>query len=131
MDTDGRISFEELKAMLDKPEVRQIFELHGLRIGDVKVFFHTLAAYTDFVSIDAFLDGVMKVKGIASSLDMQAVKLQVQLITEMLAKIATFLEIPDQHHGHSLRNFVSNSTIVSRALMQTMRAWPSGFNPDD
>jgi len=78
VDKSGSISFDELDSRMQQPEIRKFFELQGLKVRDVKIFFKTLVHMSPGceLTIDDFVEGCIKVKGQASSLDMQAMKLQ-------------------------------------------------------
>merc|ERR1712039_553539 len=55
-------------------EIRGFFSVQGLDINDAEMFFMMLKDAEhgeDSVEIDAFVDGCMKMKGVAKSLDVQ------------------------------------------------------------
>merc|ERR1712204_98003 len=74
-----------------KPQMREYFNLRGLKVRDVKLFFKTLVSLSpdQTLAIEDFVNGCMKVKGGASSLDMQALKLQAVRHQELLEAIAS------------------------------------------
>jgi len=117
VDTDGSgiISFEELDQSLSKPSIREFFELQGLRIQDVGLFFKTVSTMSPVngLQIDAFVDACMKVKGTASSLDVQALKLQVQGLKELLVQLATHLRMPEVGNMRSHRSGRQQSAAAS------------------
>jgi len=93
LDQDGVISLEELETLALDDRVRHKFEMRGLEVKDVEVFFKTLTAIadTDTLSIDAFVDGCMKMKGPASSLDVHALDFQLQVMSRHLSRISADL----------------------------------------
>jgi len=101
LDQDGVISLEELETLALDNRVRHKFVMQGLEIKDVEVFFKTLTtiADTDTLSIDAFVDGCMKMKGPASCLDVHALDFQMQVMSKMLNSISADL----QHTGRAPR----------------------------
>merc|ERR1719512_154296 len=58
VDRSGQVSFEELKEGLQQPQVAQYFDIHGLKIRNVKLFFDTLSTTTTSspLPIEAFVD---------------------------------------------------------------------------
>merc|ERR1740123_513208 len=76
----GLISYEELVVINQDPRVRELFEKAGLNVRDASNFFQTLSRLVgqDALDIDSFVAGSMKMKGFASSLDVQAIIFQVQ-----------------------------------------------------
>jgi len=81
---DATISEEELMAMHDDPEVMDRFEMAGLDIHDVHMFFGTLSKITgeEEIDIDTFVEHAFQMKGTASSLDVQVILFQVQDIAK-------------------------------------------------
>jgi len=88
-DGTGLISYKEMKAINEDPRVRNLFEKSGVNIRDASMFFQTLTRLVgqDALDIDSFVAGSMKVKGYASSLDVQAIIFQVQEIMQELIAI--------------------------------------------
>jgi len=88
-DNDGNISPKEFEAMMKDNNV--LFWLHGLGldIADPKLFFDLMLTTSGkegdadvLVPIDLFLEGCMRMKGGAKSIDLQAMGYKVQLIME-------------------------------------------------
>lgn len=126
IESSGDITLDQLEDSLRKPEIREYFQLQGLNIRDVKLFFKTLSAMypNDGLKIDAFVDGCMKVKGHASSLDMQAMKIQTHAITDLLLKIADHLRILPTGSSR-MSNLAGNSRALSRLSRTT---WMGGLD---
>merc|ERR1712113_732712 len=80
-DGSGTISSQELVLAAEDQRVLHKFEmLVGITLRDVGTFFSALTAMAENgnVSKDAFVDGCLKMKGAASSLDVLAIRFQVQ-----------------------------------------------------
>merc|ERR1719188_838139 len=84
MDTDnsGTISSEEFEHILSNRKLRTKLALLGLDIKDAQMFFEMLCALegTTEVDIDAFVGGCMRLKGVATSVDLQSLLYQVKVL---------------------------------------------------
>merc|ERR1712048_1020934 len=71
-DTNGRLTQEEFNILMEKAEMLHFFEHHGLDVKDADLFFRCLAAASgqDEVDVHQLVDGYMKLRGPAASLDL-------------------------------------------------------------
>merc|ERR550532_3057363 len=85
-DDSGVITREEWLKMAERQDVITYFELAEIDIKDAHEFFDAVATLTGCseISIDAFVEGCMKVKGAATSIDLQVLSFQVKEIRSML-----------------------------------------------
>merc|ERR1712048_300455 len=72
-------NFPEFKRMLEDPRMIAFFDAHGLDLKDADFFFHMLceASMSDEVEVTSFVDGCLKSRGYAQSLDV------IQILFEM------------------------------------------------
>jgi len=79
-DDSGVITIDELQQAIEDARVLHKFELLGISVRDADTFFHTLTAIShgEDLRIDEFVEGCLKLKGPASSLDVQYVRSQVE-----------------------------------------------------
>eukprot|EP00403_Amphidinium_massartii_P023511 CAMPEP_0178388306 /NCGR_PEP_ID=MMETSP0689_2-20121128/9521_1 /TAXON_ID=160604 /ORGANISM="Amphidinium massartii, Strain CS-259" /LENGTH=688 /DNA_ID=CAMNT_0020008697 /DNA_START=139 /DNA_END=2201 /DNA_ORIENTATION=- len=93
MDQSGTINAAEVGAVLRSRRMRAHLAVLGLEIRDAEMFFGMLASATENheVDIHSFVSGCMRMKGNATSLDLQGLGFQ----TAMLQKIA-------KHHYEDL-----------------------------
>merc|ERR1740123_2939013 len=84
---DGTITQGELEKALQMVRIRHKFELLGVDMRDANMFFTTLSSImcSDALSIDHFIDGCLRMKGPASSLDVQAIGIQVRDLAQQVA----------------------------------------------
>lgn len=102
-DQDGLISLAELEDKLRDKEVKTLFEMHGLNIIEVKSFFKMLLILegSKSLEIDPFVDGCIKARGSASSLDLLDVKNQIAIVSDTLAALANHFKVPAKKLRHS------------------------------
>jgi len=116
MDTDqsGMISMSKLEEGLKKQKIKELFEIQNLKIADAKLFFRTISTQCPFegIPIEAFVEGAMKVRGFASSLDVQAMKMQLAMLTDLVRAVGERLEVPVLVNG-SLATPSSRLSMVS------------------
>merc|ERR1712113_1376808 len=74
----GRMSAAEFANVLQHMEVKAFFHSEGLDIKDAELFFEILVHNSNegFVELDDFVDGCMKMKGTAKSVDIQSLNFQ-------------------------------------------------------
>lgn len=71
LDKSGTLSWEEFRAHLENQKVRAYFQTLDLDVSQAHVLFELLDADgSDSVTIDEFLDGCMRLKGQAKSIDL-------------------------------------------------------------
>mmetsp|Transcript_41825 Transcript_41825/g.94076 ORF Transcript_41825/g.94076 Transcript_41825/m.94076 type:complete len:699 (+) Transcript_41825:155-2251(+) len=82
MDQSGTINAQEVGAVLRSRRMRAHLAVLGLEIRDAEMFFKMLAAVTenDEVDIHSFVSGCMRMKGNATSLDLQGLGFQTALV---------------------------------------------------
>lgn len=81
----GTLSLEELQEALCDYKLISYFEMKGLRIHDAERFFSMLANVTDSeeVSIDSFVGGCLKMKGVALNVDLVMLRYEIQMLEKM------------------------------------------------
>jgi len=91
---DGKISFEEFLEVMQDPATLTYLAFLGLPIADVKAFFEMLVAESGrelevdhAVPIEVFVQGCMRMKGMATSIDMQALKYQTTMLADHLHRL--------------------------------------------
>eukprot|EP00929_Paragymnodinium_shiwhaense_P059629 TRINITY_DN29855_c0_g1_i2.p1 TRINITY_DN29855_c0_g1~~TRINITY_DN29855_c0_g1_i2.p1 ORF type:complete len:630 (-),score=101.30 TRINITY_DN29855_c0_g1_i2:127-2016(-) len=99
IDDDGSrsISRQELEAFMDNEEFRQCFEVRGIDIKDATLFFHTLQAAAGLtedsaVDIETFIGGCLRLKGLASSIDVQTLAFEAKVMHSLQKKFFAFVE---------------------------------------
>merc|ERR1711972_77013 len=71
LDKSGTLSWEEFRAHLENQKVRAYFQTLDLDVSQAHVLFELLDADgSNSVTIDEFLDGCMRLKGQAKSIDL-------------------------------------------------------------
>merc|ERR1719384_2398330 len=90
-DDSGVITREEWLKMATRPEVLTYFEVADLDIKDANEFFDAVVNLTgcEEIEIEHFVEGCMKVKGAASSIDLQVLLFQVREIKHMVDDITS------------------------------------------
>merc|ERR1712066_860626 len=81
-DFSGTLSLEEYTRFMQDPKFRSFFEMRGLDIKDAEMFFHMLTAVTqrDEVDIQTFVEGALRMRGFASSLDLHTLSFEVKVL---------------------------------------------------
>jgi hypothetical protein len=103
VDGNGYISEEEFLAQIQNvgSKLRTYMGALGLDKKDAELFFWMLksANFNMAVEIRSFVAGLVKLKGGATSLDMQALVFQTRIIHRRLDDLATNMGYPDERHG--------------------------------
>jgi len=87
VDKSGTLSWEEFRNHLQNPTVRAYFNGIGLDVSQAHALFELLDTDgNDSVTIDEFLDGCMRLKGEAKSVDTHMLHMMVQRMSERLNK---------------------------------------------
>jgi len=94
-DTDhsGTLTLDELRVMARDEKVALSFEKLGLNLNDADHLFKmmsTLTGHSD-VDIDVFVASWLKMRGLATSIDQQALILQVHRLTDMMRSVMMHL----------------------------------------
>jgi len=89
-DNSGEISLDELSKVCEDEHMVYQLELLQIAVWDVEGFFRSLTAVTekDTLDMDMFVDGCMKIRGAATSLDVQSIRWQVQGLAEDVRKMS-------------------------------------------
>merc|ERR1719330_2216491 len=82
----GRISRKELMTMAEDSRVRHLFQLYDIDIADVDLFYQMMAEIvgSSELDIEIFIAACMKMKGNASSADVQMLIYQTKLVQSSL-----------------------------------------------
>eukprot|EP00929_Paragymnodinium_shiwhaense_P053577 TRINITY_DN26830_c0_g1_i2.p1 TRINITY_DN26830_c0_g1~~TRINITY_DN26830_c0_g1_i2.p1 ORF type:complete len:690 (-),score=119.38 TRINITY_DN26830_c0_g1_i2:517-2586(-) len=99
VDTDcsRTISIDEWRAFMHNPELREYFEVRGVDIKDVDIFYQMLMAGADTeedadVDMDIFLAGCLRLKGPASSIDVHTLGFESKVMHRLQKSCFTFME---------------------------------------
>jgi len=76
----GTIKATDFYSKIGNDKLKACLQVLGLNINDAQLFFQMLCTTDDEVDIDEFVKGCMKLKGGATSIDMQSVLFQTRLI---------------------------------------------------
>mmetsp|Transcript_95620 Transcript_95620/g.276243 ORF Transcript_95620/g.276243 Transcript_95620/m.276243 type:complete len:704 (+) Transcript_95620:64-2175(+) len=89
VDCTNTIGWEEFRQVASDPLVASMLAVMGLDIKDAALMFHMLCTSSDSeeVEVDALLNACLKMKGPATSLDLQAVAFKTDVIGRQLADI--------------------------------------------
>lgn len=88
-DGEGMISWEDMRSLHEHEDIRDYFDMAGINISDVEIFFQTLTkiAGTDLIDIDTFVESCLQMRGVATSLDMQTLLVQLHEVQYMLRRM--------------------------------------------
>jgi len=87
-DGSGTVSMEEVAAYFEDPRVRSYFAALGLDSADTERLFNLLDCDEDGdVGVDEFLDGCLRLKGLARSIDVQHLLMEFKKFNKMLNQI--------------------------------------------
>mmetsp|Transcript_36640 Transcript_36640/g.105613 ORF Transcript_36640/g.105613 Transcript_36640/m.105613 type:complete len:338 (+) Transcript_36640:259-1272(+) len=75
MDTsgDGRLSIEEFHRVYEKPEAKTLMKMLDIHIGDIDRLFEILDDGDGRITFEEFLEGLLRLKGNARSMDVVAI----------------------------------------------------------
>jgi hypothetical protein len=85
-DGDGKLTLEEFHQSFDDDDVRTWLDMKGIAFKDMEQFFHMLAKHhgdegeDTCVALNDFVDGIMRMKGQASAIDVHSIKYQVKCL---------------------------------------------------
>lgn len=139
LDGNGRVSWGEFLKHATDARIVAYFASLQLDIKDAEMFFKILEHLNDGencdsgVPIEAFVDGCMRMKGAASSIDLHIVSVQLNMSQRQQASILG--ELMEQHriHGeemHLLRSMLEEMHVVhAAASMATTATTCSHPNP--
>eukprot|EP00930_Biecheleria_cincta_P040722 TRINITY_DN27893_c0_g1_i1.p1 TRINITY_DN27893_c0_g1~~TRINITY_DN27893_c0_g1_i1.p1 ORF type:complete len:267 (-),score=46.00 TRINITY_DN27893_c0_g1_i1:107-817(-) len=86
---DGCLTREQFEEITSDREMLEYFDLVGLNISDAHMFFNLVSSITgtDEVDVDEFVMGCLLLRGPATSVDMQAVKMELGHIGHFQRKL--------------------------------------------
>jgi len=103
-DQSGHMTFKEFYKHLENPWVRAYFSGLDLDVSDARIIFTLLDVDgDDHVSIDEFVDGALKMKGSAKSIDMMALMFDQLRFTLRMSQLCCFVEEQAQEIKEMLR----------------------------
>mmetsp|Transcript_26639 Transcript_26639/g.35900 ORF Transcript_26639/g.35900 Transcript_26639/m.35900 type:complete len:282 (+) Transcript_26639:1-846(+) len=89
-DGSGTVSLEEVNAYFVDPRVQSYFAALGLDSADTERLFRLLDCDDDGdVSVDEFLDGCLRLKGVARSIDVQYLLMEFKKFNKQLGAVQT------------------------------------------
>jgi hypothetical protein len=102
VDGDGSITLEEFRQQLQDHEVVAFFLARDINVTDAEMFFHMLSSIhgTDKVEIKTFTKAILRLRGNASALDMQAFHFDMKCLTQELVDMQQSLA--DMHAAGKL-----------------------------
>lgn len=91
----GGISLDEMRELFRSDDLKKHLKALGFDVAEASIFFNMLAAshHHEDIPIDAFVRASMRLKGKASSLDMQAMLFETGRIQREQVKLASELKI--------------------------------------
>merc|ERR1711957_144707 len=97
----GSITWDEFEDHIKEPIVIAYFHAMDLRIKDAETFFKTISEMMgqQDVPIDLFIEGCMRMKGNASSMDLYVLSAQVRHMHEGLRRLNQHLGLPTGYHA--------------------------------
>jgi hypothetical protein len=109
-DKDGAMTQQEfLDCMTNHPAVKDLFSSQGLEIKDTELFFRMLQDHEGVpMDINDFVDGCMKMKGGAKSMDIQALRFRLRDMRKVQADMSGKLDRLLQKCGTLLQQVPSN-----------------------
>jgi len=82
---DDVISFEQIRAAADQPRFRQDLTVRGVDIKNVEIFFKMLSAVNEVgVKLQTLVSACVRMKGVATSIDLQSVSFEIQMISSVM-----------------------------------------------
>lgn len=94
-DHSGTITMGELQEAFEVGRVRHKFEQQDITVREAEVFFQTVTTMLgrDELTIDEFVRACMKMKGPASSIDLQAIGFQVEEMSRNIEALSLYDEV--------------------------------------
>lgn len=89
---DGTVSEERLQELLAHPEVAAYFNVLDLDVQETSVFFHIIDNGDGEVTLDEFIDGILRCKGNARAVDSMAIRADLKKLTTKVNKIQRALK---------------------------------------
>mmetsp|Transcript_26887 Transcript_26887/g.63067 ORF Transcript_26887/g.63067 Transcript_26887/m.63067 type:complete len:555 (+) Transcript_26887:140-1804(+) len=89
---DGTVSEERLNELLSHPQVAAYFNVLDLDVQETSVFFHIIDNGDGEVTLDEFIDGILRCKGNARAVDSMAIRADLKKLTTKVNKIQRTLK---------------------------------------
>jgi len=124
-DTDtnktGTISLMRFKQYMQIPRFRNFFEFRDLEIKDAEMFFRILSSVSNSedVKYDTFAYGCMRMKGYASSLDVQCLRIELKTMYLNQSSLFNFLNQElGMIKGQLVRHQPQDSTVLKEVRQE-------------
>jgi len=114
VDESGTLSCEEFSKFARNPEFKSYFEVSGLDIKNAENFFQSLTKVTGVqeMELNQFVSVCMRLRGMASSVDVHLVMVEMRIIYAMLADMKDELRLTGGKRTHRGEEDVGNVSMV-------------------
>jgi len=109
----GIISEERLTTILSNPKVAAYFQTMDIDVHEGRALFHVLNNGEGGVSLDEFIDGILKCKGPARAIDQVAMHAEIKALDFKLTRLVRTLD--SAHVISASRSFVDSGNMKSVA----------------
>jgi len=139
LDTDksGSISEMEFSMISDNEQMIALLETLGINVNDAELLFHLMTHHArsaghEEVDRDAFLHGLLKIKGRASAVDLHVLSFQVKLVHQAHKKLELNVfkalhKMTDALHKSSLELRLVRSAMPTASTVNLHTASPSNL----
>lgn len=117
LDTDrsGSLTMEELEKHIEDDKIMAYLRSRQIDISQVKTLFTLLDTnQTGEVSMDEFVQGIVRLKGVATSMDLAVLSYQVEYMVEVLSELVA-------SHGLGDRQGQRSDDVGDKELVQVVR----------
>jgi len=112
LDKSGTLSWEEFRAHLEAPKVRAIFQTLDLGLAQAHVLFDLLDMdESGSVSVEEFIDGCMRLRGQAKSIDLNML---LAMNKQTFEQMNSFMQWSHQKH-QAIEEYLSLGSMASMA----------------
>mmetsp|Transcript_9556 Transcript_9556/g.23053 ORF Transcript_9556/g.23053 Transcript_9556/m.23053 type:complete len:624 (-) Transcript_9556:17-1888(-) len=122
---DGLITEERLQEILSMESVQAYFQTLDLDVHESTALFHILDDGDGGVTLEEFIDGIMRCKGAARAIDQVAMGADIKLLDKRLSKLQLAFEVI----ADDLSNY-ANTRRKSRSSSDVATVSPSGHSTD-
>jgi len=119
----GILSEERLTNILSNPKVAAYFQTMDLDVHEGKALFHVMSAGADGISLDEFIDGILKCKGPARAIDQVAMHAELKNLDTKLTRLVRNLD--------SARVITASRSFVDSGNAKSMAEHLKVFRMDD
>mmetsp|Transcript_30990 Transcript_30990/g.69764 ORF Transcript_30990/g.69764 Transcript_30990/m.69764 type:complete len:620 (-) Transcript_30990:138-1997(-) len=98
---NGMITERRLREILENPQVQAYFQTLDLDVHESAALFHLLDNGDGEVTLDEFIDGIMRCKGGARAIDQVAMHADIKLLDTKLSKLARLMKEAEIIRGKS------------------------------